>query len=128
MLKTDTVLGPGPEVDLPPLPARRELHHQGMIRRSFSSAAVSSICPAAHAPSSTRPKAAAGSPCVSTNSTTTIARIGPLRSVVASHPVTGTPVVLRIETAVTRQVTDARLYAADGTVHFDWFDYEPLED
>ncbi|MEU9918816.1 glycoside hydrolase family 43 protein [Streptomyces sp. NPDC051001] len=99
-----------------------------------------------------------------------IARIGPLRSVVASHSVTGMPVVLRIEVAVTRQVTDARqgpdivslgvkegdgafvelavldgrylstevaggftgrvigLYAANGTVHFDWFDYEPLED
>lgn len=99
-----------------------------------------------------------------------IARVGPLRSVVASHPVAGGPVVLRIETAVARHITDARqgpdtvslgvenaegafvelaglegrylstevaggftgrvigLYAAAGTVHFDWFDYEPLED
>ena len=99
-----------------------------------------------------------------------IARIGPLRSVVASRPVTGGSTVLRIEAAVPRQVTDARqgpdtvslgvedadgafaalaaldgrylstevaggftgrvigLYASQGTVHFDWFDYEPIED
>ncbi|MEU1183175.1 glycoside hydrolase family 43 protein [Streptomyces sp. NPDC005820] len=99
-----------------------------------------------------------------------IARIGPLRSVVATHPVSGGPVVLRIETAATRQVHDARqgpdtvhlgvqdtdgtfvelarldgrylstevaggftgrvigVYASAGTVHFDWFDYEPGED
>ncbi|MEU1518451.1 glycoside hydrolase family 43 protein [Streptomyces sp. NPDC005811] len=96
-----------------------------------------------------------------------IARIGPLRSVVASRPSDGGPVVLRIEVVATREVTEARqgpdtvvlgvedreggfvelarldgrylstevaggftgrvigMYASVGTVHFDWFDYEP---
>ncbi|MFF9584441.1 glycoside hydrolase family 43 protein [Streptomyces achromogenes] len=99
-----------------------------------------------------------------------IARIGPLRSVVASRPSAGGPVVLGVETIPAREVTDPRegpdivalgvreadstftelarldgrylttevaggftgrvigLYAATGTVHFDWFDYEPCED
>jgi beta-xylosidase len=99
-----------------------------------------------------------------------VARIGPLRSVVASHPAPGGPVVLRIEVTATQEVRDPRqgpdtvslgvedaqgrfvrlagldgrylstevaggftgrvigLYAAAGTVHFDWFDYEPLDD
>lgn len=99
-----------------------------------------------------------------------IARIGPLRSVVASRPSTGGPVVLGVETSPAREVTDPRegpdtvalgvreadgtftelarldgrylstevaggftgrvigLYASTGTVHFDWFDYEPYED
>ncbi|MFE6197826.1 glycoside hydrolase family 43 protein [Streptomyces sp. NPDC057838] len=98
------------------------------------------------------------------------ARVGPLRSVVASRPAPGGPVVLRIETAATRRVTDPRqgpdtvslgvedargtytelaaldgrylstevaggftgrvigMYAAAGTVRFDWFDYEALDD
>ncbi|WP_330350809.1 glycoside hydrolase family 43 protein [Streptomyces sp. NBC_00582] len=94
-----------------------------------------------------------------------IARVGPLRSVLASHPAPGGPVVLRVEVAATREVRDPRqgpdtvslgledaegryvdlarldgrylstevaggftgrvigMYAAAGTVHFDWFDY-----
>ncbi|CAL9326382.1 glycoside hydrolase family 43 protein [Streptomyces sp. SudanB52_2052] len=97
------------------------------------------------------------------------ARVGSLRSSVASRAVPACPVVLRIEAAATRQVSDARqgpdtvtlgledadgtftelatldgrylstevaggftgrvigMYAATGTVHFDWFDYEPLD-
>ncbi|MET9872959.1 hypothetical protein ABZZ16_44055, partial [Streptomyces sp. NPDC006386] len=97
------------------------------------------------------------------------ARVGSLRSQLASRPVPAGPVMLRIEAAATRQVSDARqgpdtitlgledadgtfaelatldgrylstevaggftgrvigMYAATGTVHFDWFDYEPLD-
>jgi beta-xylosidase len=96
-----------------------------------------------------------------------LSRVGPFRSQVASRATGAGPVVLRIETAVTGQVSDARqgpdtvslgiedprgaftalaaldgrylstevaggftgrvigMYAAAGTVHFDWFDYEP---
>ncbi|MFC8144468.1 glycoside hydrolase family 43 protein [Streptomyces paradoxus] len=96
-----------------------------------------------------------------------LTRVGPFRSEVASRATAAGPVVLRIETAVSEQVSDARqgpdtvflgiedpqgaftelaaldgrylstevaggftgrvigMYAATGTVHFDWFDYEP---
>ncbi|WP_245936166.1 glycoside hydrolase family 43 protein [Streptomyces cahuitamycinicus] len=96
-----------------------------------------------------------------------LTRVGPFRSEVASRATAAGPVVLRVETAVTEQVGDARqgpdtvsfgiedpqgactelaaldgrylstevaggftgrvigMYAATGTVHFDWFDYEP---
>lgn len=90
-----------------------------------------------------------------------IARIGPLRTTVATRPVSAEPVVLGVDVTVTETVTDARtgpdtlsfsveegmlatldgkylstevaggftgrvigMYAAAGTVHFDWFDYE----
>ncbi|RKN45026.1 glycoside hydrolase family 43 protein [Streptomyces hoynatensis] len=97
-----------------------------------------------------------------------LARVGPLRTVLASRPAPPGPVVLGLETTATREVRDARtgpdvlalgieeeggftalatldgrylstevaggftgrvlgMYAADGTVHFDWFDYEPLD-
>ncbi|MPY59260.1 glycoside hydrolase family 43 protein [Streptomyces spongiae] len=98
-----------------------------------------------------------------------LARIGPLHTVVASHPVSLGPLVLRIEVTPTREANDARtgpdtlslgveepdgryvefttldgrylstevaggftgrvigMYASAGTVHFDWFDYEPLD-
>jgi xylan 1,4-beta-xylosidase len=98
-----------------------------------------------------------------------LARIGPLRTVVASRPVRSGPVVLGIEVIATQAVTDPRtgpdkvflgvlepdgtfsalaaldgrylssevaggftgrvigVYAADGTVHVDWFDYETLD-
>jgi xylan 1,4-beta-xylosidase len=97
-----------------------------------------------------------------------VARIGPLRAVVAAQPVPAGPVVLRIEAADRRAGFDARsgpdtlslgieepdgtcillarldgrylstevaggftgrvigMYATTGTVHFDWFDYQPL--
>ncbi|GAB2592960.1 glycoside hydrolase family 43 protein [Streptomyces capparidis] len=97
-----------------------------------------------------------------------LARVGPLRTVVASRAVPAGPVVLRIEVAATGEVGDPRtgpdtlslgfeepdggfaelaaldgrylstevaggftgrvvgMYAAAGTVHVDWFDYEPL--
>ncbi|MFJ5730668.1 glycoside hydrolase family 43 protein [Streptomyces paradoxus] len=96
-----------------------------------------------------------------------LTRVGPFRSEVTTRATAAGPVVLRIETAVTEQVSDARqgpdtvclgiedpqgaftelaaldgkylstevaggftgrvigMYAATGTVHFDWFDYEP---
>jgi xylan 1,4-beta-xylosidase len=100
-----------------------------------------------------------------------VARIGPLRTVVATYPLpTAGPVTLAVEAAATHTMTDARtgpdllslgveepdgaltvlatldgkylstevaggftgrvfgMYAAVGTVHFDWFDYEPLAD
>jgi hypothetical protein len=98
-----------------------------------------------------------------------IARIGPLRTVVAAQPKPAGPVVLAIQVAAAEVVDDARsgpdtvflgiehpdgtftmlatldgrylstevaggftgrvigMYAATGTVHFDWFDYEHLE-
>jgi xylan 1,4-beta-xylosidase len=98
-----------------------------------------------------------------------IARIGPLRTVVAAQPKPAGPVVLAIQVAAAEVVEDARsgpdtvflgieqpdgtftmlatldgrylstevaggftgrvigMYAATGTVHFDWFDYEHLE-
>jgi xylan 1,4-beta-xylosidase len=97
-----------------------------------------------------------------------LARIGPLRAVVATRPVPAGPVVLRIEVTETQAVTDARtgpdtvsfgveepdggftslgtlagrylstevaggftgrvigMYALSGSVHFDWFDYQPV--
>ncbi len=96
-----------------------------------------------------------------------IARIGPLRTVVATRPLPDGPVVLAVRADATETVRDARtgpdtvslgieetdgtftalaaldgkylstevaggftgrvvgMYAAAGTVHFDWFDYEP---
>ncbi|MFF7277122.1 family 43 glycosylhydrolase [Streptomyces griseorubiginosus] len=99
-----------------------------------------------------------------------IARVGTLRTVVASHPTPAGPVVLRVDMTATRKVTDPRqgpdtvtlgvedadggytelaaldgrylstevaggftgrvigTYATLGTVRFDWFDYEPVED
>jgi xylan 1,4-beta-xylosidase len=98
-----------------------------------------------------------------------IARIGPLRTVVASRPVPAGPLVLGVDVTTTHTPRDARsgpdalsfgveepdgtftvlgtldgrylstevaggftgrvigMYAATGTVHFDWFDYEPLD-
>ena len=98
-----------------------------------------------------------------------LARIGPLRTVVAERPVSGYPLVLRIQVEATQVVSDAcggpdtltlgveepggtfaalaaldgrylstevaggftgrviGMYATAGTVHFDWFDYEPLD-
>ncbi|SED27931.1 Beta-xylosidase [Streptomyces sp. 2131.1] len=98
-----------------------------------------------------------------------LARIGPLRQVVATRPAPSGPVVLGVDVVRTRPplapctgpdtvslgfeepdgtftvlgALDGRylstevtggftgrvigLYAAGGTVHFDWFDYEPLE-
>ena len=98
-----------------------------------------------------------------------IARIGPVKTVVASHAVEGGPVVLRVQTEATQGWRDPRMepdvvrfgvedavagfvalaeldgrylstevaggftgrvigmYAATGTVHFDWFDYEPFD-
>ncbi len=98
-----------------------------------------------------------------------LARVGPLRTVVASRPAPAGPLVLGIEVAATEAVNDARtgpdslaigfeepdgtfvalatldgrylstetaggftgrvigMYAAAGTVHFDWFDYRPLD-
>ncbi|SES00124.1 Beta-xylosidase [Streptomyces sp. yr375] len=98
-----------------------------------------------------------------------IARIGPLRTLVASRPVPAGPVVLGVDVTATQTPRDARsgpdtlsfgveepdgaftvlgvldgrylstevaggftgrvigMYAATGTVHFDWFDYEPLD-
>jgi xylan 1,4-beta-xylosidase len=98
------------------------------------------------------------------------ARVGPLRTEVASRPVPAGPVVLGIEASATRVVDDPRtgpdsliigieepdgtfvllatlegrylssevaggftgrvigMYAAAGTVHVDWFDYEPTDD
>ncbi|MEU5714554.1 glycoside hydrolase family 43 protein [Streptomyces sp. NPDC020403] len=99
-----------------------------------------------------------------------IARIGPLRTVVATRPLPAGPQVLRVEVTATPVPADARsgpdtlvlgveepdgtfaelarldgrylstevaggftgrvigMYASTGTVHFDWFDYEPLDD
>ncbi|MGW0336106.1 glycoside hydrolase family 43 protein [Streptomyces sp. NPDC003011] len=98
-----------------------------------------------------------------------IARVGPLRTVVASRPVPAGPLVLGVDVTATQTLHDARsgpdtlsfgveepdgtftvlgaldgrylstevaggftgrvigMYAAAGTVHFDWFDYEPLD-
>jgi hypothetical protein len=98
-----------------------------------------------------------------------LARIGPLRAVVAARPVGTGSVVLTVEVTATQVVTDARggpdtlsfgveepdgtltalgtldgrylstevaggftgrvigMYAVAGTVHFDWFDYEPVD-
>jgi beta-xylosidase len=98
------------------------------------------------------------------------ARIGPLSTVVATRPVPPGPVVLRVEVAASRDLTDPRtgpdtvtlgveepdgtfaalarldgrylstevaggftgrvlgVYAATGSLHVDWFDYEPLDD
>jgi len=98
-----------------------------------------------------------------------IARIGPLRTVVATRPVPDGPVVLVLRAEATETVRDARtgpdtvslgieeadgtftvlaaldgkylstevaggftgrvigMYAAAGTVHFDWLDYEPVD-
>ena len=98
-----------------------------------------------------------------------LARIGPLRTVVAHRPIPAGSVVLRVEVTATQVVSDARsgpdavsfgveepdgaftplgtldgrylstevaggftgrvigMYAAAGTVHFDWFDYEPVD-
>ncbi|WP_198680710.1 glycoside hydrolase family 43 protein [Lentzea terrae] len=98
------------------------------------------------------------------------ARIGPLRTVVASRPAPDGPVVLGVQVDEAKELKDARsgpdtislgveepdgtftvlaaldgrylstevaggftgrvigVYAATGTVHFDWFDYEPLGD
>lgn len=97
-----------------------------------------------------------------------VARVGPLRTVVAMQPVPAGPVVLRIDVVERTSLDDARtgpdtvtlgfeqpdgtfaelaaldgrylstevaggftgrvigVYAATGTVHVDWFDYEPL--
>ncbi|GAB2805346.1 glycoside hydrolase family 43 protein [Lentzea nigeriaca] len=97
-----------------------------------------------------------------------LARIGPLRTVVASRPAPSGPLVLGVQIDEARELRDARsgpdtvslgveepdgtftvlaaldgrylstevaggftgrvigMYAATGTVHFDWFDYEPL--
>ncbi|TKT09148.1 glycoside hydrolase family 43 protein [Streptomyces galbus] len=97
------------------------------------------------------------------------ARIGPLGTVVATRPVPPGPVVLRVEVAASRDLTDPRtgpdtvtlgveepdgtfaalasldgrylstevaggftgrvlgVYAATGSLHVDWFDYEPLD-
>jgi xylan 1,4-beta-xylosidase len=97
-----------------------------------------------------------------------IARIGPVKTVVASHAVEAGPIVLRVETEATQGWRDPRMepdvvrlgvestdggfialaeldgrylstevaggftgrvigmYAATGTVRFDWFDYGPL--
>ncbi|GAA2302472.1 glycoside hydrolase family 43 protein [Streptomyces kunmingensis] len=97
-----------------------------------------------------------------------VARIGPARTVLASRPLNGEPLVLGVDIAETRTLSDARtgpdtltfgvtepdgtftalaaldgrylstevaggftgrvigLYAAAGTVHFDWFAYEPV--
>jgi xylan 1,4-beta-xylosidase len=97
-----------------------------------------------------------------------IARVGPLRTVVAIRPVPDGPVVLALRVEATETVRDARtgpdtvslgikesdgtftvlaaldgkylstevaggftgrvigMYATAGTVHFDWFDYEPV--
>jgi xylan 1,4-beta-xylosidase len=99
-----------------------------------------------------------------------VARIGPLRTVVASRPVPAGPLVLGLDVTATHTPRDARsgpdtlsfgveepdgtftvlgtldgrylstevaggftgrvigMYAAVGTVHFDWFDYEPFDD
>jgi len=98
-----------------------------------------------------------------------VARIGSLRTEVASRPVPEGPVVLGVKIDAAKAVTDARsgpdtvslgveepdgtftslatldgkylstevaggftgrvlgMYAAEGAVHFDWFDYEPLD-
>ena len=98
-----------------------------------------------------------------------IARIGPIKTTVASHAVEAGPVVLRVETRATQGWRDPRMepdvvllgvedtdggfvvlaeldgrylstevaggftgrvigmYAATGTVRFDWFDYESLD-
>ncbi|MFJ8693556.1 glycoside hydrolase family 43 protein [Streptomyces roseolilacinus] len=98
-----------------------------------------------------------------------IARIGPLRTVVASRPAPAGPLVLGVDVTATRALHDPRsgpddlslgveepdgtftplgtldgrylstevaggftgrvigMYAAAGTVHFDWFDYEPFD-
>ncbi|MDX8050500.1 glycoside hydrolase family 43 protein [Lentzea sp. BCCO 10_0798] len=98
-----------------------------------------------------------------------LARIGPLRTVVASRPATGGPLVLGVQVDEAVEPRDPRsgpdtisfgveesdgtftvlasldgrylstevaggftgrvigMYAATGTVHFDWFDYEPLD-
>ncbi|WP_426513808.1 hypothetical protein ACPPVO_26275 [Dactylosporangium sp. McL0621] len=97
-----------------------------------------------------------------------LARIGPLRTLVASRPIPAGPVVLRIDVAAPADLDDPRdgpdrltigvewsdgifaalatldgrylstevaggftgrvigLYAAQGTVHADWFEYERL--
>ncbi|WP_310739673.1 glycoside hydrolase family 43 protein [Microbispora sp. H10830] len=97
-----------------------------------------------------------------------VARIGPLRTVVAARPVPAGPLVLGVRTAEAQPPDDARtgpdalsfgvdtldgaftelctldgrylstevaggftgrvvgMYAAAGSVHFDWFDYDPL--
>ncbi|MDT7789158.1 MAG: xylan 1,4-beta-xylosidase [Pseudonocardiales bacterium] len=97
-----------------------------------------------------------------------LARIGPLRTVVASRTATGGPLVLGVRVDEAKELRDSRsgpdtisfgieesdgtftvlatldgrylstevaggftgrvigMYAATGTVHFDWFDYEPL--
>jgi len=97
-----------------------------------------------------------------------LARIGPLRTVVASRPAPAGPLVLVVRVDEARTLQDARsgpdtlsfgveepdgtftplaaldgkylstevaggftgrvigLYAAEGTVHFDWFDYQPF--
>ncbi|MGW6935979.1 glycoside hydrolase family 43 protein [Lentzea sp. NPDC054927] len=96
-----------------------------------------------------------------------LARIGPVRTVVASRPAPAGPVVLVVRVDEARELRDARsgpdtlsfgveeqdgtsvelatldgkylstevaggftgrvigMYAAEGTVHFDWFDYQP---
>ncbi len=98
-----------------------------------------------------------------------LARIGPLRTVVAARPAPDGPLVLRVQVDEARRLRDARsgpdtvsfgveaaggtvtvlaeldgrylstevaggftgrvigAYAATGTVHFDWIDYEPLD-
>jgi xylan 1,4-beta-xylosidase len=98
-----------------------------------------------------------------------LARIGPLRTTVASRPVPAGPLVLGIQVTATRTAAEGRtgpdtlslgveepdgaftvlatldgrylstevaggftgrvigMYASAGTVHFDWFDYEPLD-
>jgi xylan 1,4-beta-xylosidase len=100
---------------------------------------------------------------------TVLARIGPLRTVLATRSVPAGPVVLGVQVTATRTLHDARtgpdtvslgveepdgtftvlctldgrylstevaggftgrvigMYAAAGTVHFDWSDYEPLD-
>ncbi|MDX8035337.1 glycoside hydrolase family 43 protein [Lentzea sp. BCCO 10_0856] len=97
-----------------------------------------------------------------------LARIGPLRTVVATRPAPGGPLVLGVQVDEARELRDSRsgpdtlsfgveesdgtftplatldgkylstevaggftgrvigMYAADGTVHFDWFDYQPF--
>jgi beta-xylosidase len=97
-----------------------------------------------------------------------LARIGPLRTTVATRPVSAGPLVLGIDVTATQTLNDActgpdtlslgfgepgdtytqlaaldgrylstevaggftgrtlGMYAATGTVHFDWFDYQPL--
>ncbi len=106
---------------------------------------------------------------VASGEVSVLARIGPLRTVVASRPAPDGPLVLGVQVDEAKELRDARsgpdtisfgieepdgaftvlaaldgkylstevaggftgrvigMYAASGTVHFDWFDYEPLD-